>query len=129
MTRIAIGAALGILAVASVGSIAVADDMGSVIVQATRIVTKSQGRTASGIPIVDVSLSYGVSAKGLDLSKHADVVELTKRVNDAAKAACAELSKSYPEATPADKECAKDAAAKAMVKVNELVAAAGKPSK
>jgi UrcA family protein len=127
MTRTVIRAAIGILAVTSIGSIALADDMGSITVQATRIISeKTVGKTSSGIPILDVSLSYGVSAKGIDLASHAGVMELEKRVNDAAVAACKELGEKYPEATPKDKECAKDAAARAMPKVNELVAAAAK---
>jgi UrcA family protein len=130
MTRIVIRVAIGILAATSLSTLAVADDMGSVTVQATRVVSeKTVGRTASGVPIVDVSLSYGVSAKGLDLASHAGVMELQKRVNEAAHAACQELGRQYPESTPKDKDCAKDAADRAMVKVNELAAAAAKKPK
>ena len=127
MSRTVTRVAIGILAATSISAIALADDMGSVTVQATRVVSqKTVGRTASGIPIVDISLSYGVSAKGLDLASHAGFMELEKRVNDAAKSACQELSRQYPEATPSDADCAKNAAAKAMVRVNELAAAATK---
>jgi UrcA family protein len=120
MTRTLIRGAIGLLAISSVSTLVVADDMGEVTVQASRVVTKTVGKTASGIPIVDVSLSYGVNAKDLDLSSHAGFVEMQKRVNDAAQAACKELSRQYPDSSSSDADCAKTAAAKAMVKVNEL---------
>jgi UrcA family protein len=126
MTRTLIRGAIGLLAITSVGTLVVAEDMGEVTVQASRVVTKTVGKTSSGIPIVDVSLSYGVNAKDLDLSSHAGFMEMQKRVNDAAQAACKELSRQYPQSSPDDMECAKTAAAKAMVKVNELAAAAAK---
>jgi len=127
MKNLKIGAAVGLLAVTAVSAFAVADDLPSVTVQASRIVnSKTVGKTASGIPIVDISMSYGVSTAGLDLVSHAGVMELQKRVNDAASAACKELGRQYPDSTPNDDACTKAAVDKAMVKVNELVAAAAK---
>jgi UrcA family protein len=126
MTRVLIRAAIGLLAVTSVSSYVVAQDMGEVTVQASRIVTKTIGRTSSGVPIVDVSLSYGVKANDLDLASHAGVMELQKRVADAASAACKELGRQYPESTPSDIDCVKQATAKAMVQVNQLAAGAAK---
>jgi hypothetical protein len=55
-------------------------------------------------------------------------MELEKRVKDAGSAACKEIGHQYPDSTPNDADCAKAAVAKAMVKVNELVAAADKKS-
>ena len=96
-------------------------------VQASRMVnSKTVGKTASGIPIVDVSMSYVVNTAGLDVVSHAGVMELQEGVNDAALSACKELGRQYPESTPNDDACVKAAADKAMVKVNELVAAAAK---
>jgi UrcA family protein len=126
MTRILARGAIGLLAVTSVSTMVIAQDMGEVTVQASRIVTKTEGKTASGIPIVDVSLTYGVSTKGLDLASHAGALELQQRVTDAAKAACKELAHQYPDSTPGDTDCAKAATAKAMVQVNALLAAAAK---
>ena len=127
MTRTLIKVAIGLVAAASVSTIAVAQDMGSVTVKASRIVSeKSVGKTSSGIPIVDISLSYGVSAKDLDLASHAGAMELEKRVNDAALEACKELNRQYPESKPSDRECAKNAVDNAMVRVHELEAAAAK---
>jgi UrcA family protein len=71
--------------------------------------SKTVGKTASGIPIVDVSMSYGVSRGALDIVSHAGVMELQKRVNDAALSACKELGRQYPESTPNDNACVKAA--------------------
>jgi len=126
MTRIVIRVAIALLAATSLGTLVVAQEMGEVMVQASRVNAKTVGTTSSGVPIVDISLSYGVSSKGLDLASHAGVMELQKRVSDAAAAACKELGRQYPDSLPNDTDCAKAATAKAMVKVNELAAAAAK---
>ena len=73
------------------------------------------------------SLAYGVSYAGLDLVSHDGVMQLERRVNAAARQACKELSRLYPHiGAPSDAECAKTTADKAMIKVNELAASAGK---
>ena len=118
-------AAAGAVASVLASGAAIAQNAEEVTVQAKRAVTaKVVGRTSSGVPIVDVSLSYGVSVAGLDLTSSAGADELSKRVNDAAQAACKEIGRQYPNAEPSDAECAKAAADKAMVKANELVTAA-----
>jgi len=119
------GAAASVL----VANLAVAVEMQEVVVSATRMLVETPaGRTSSGIPLIDISLSYGVSYAGLDLATHSGAMELEKRVHEAAKAACEEISHQRPLAhlTPSDSVCAKTAAEKAMVKVDELVAAAEK---
>jgi len=126
MTRIVIRAVIGLLAVTAVSTVVVAEDMGEVTVQASRVVKQTVGKTASGVPIVDIALSYGVSAKDLDLASHAGAMELQKRVADAARAACKELGRQYPDSLPGDADCTKAATDKAMVKVNEMLAAAAK---
>jgi hypothetical protein len=61
-----IRAAAGLLAVTATSVFAVAEELPSVTVQASRMVnSKTAGKTANGIPIVDVSMSYGVSRVGL----------------------------------------------------------------
>jgi UrcA family protein len=122
MARIAI-ALLGITALSTVWA---AEDLGSVTVQASRMMQKSAGKTASGIPIEDVSLAYAVSAKDLDLASHAGALELQKRVSDAALKACTEIGRQYPDSLPNTKDCARASTDKAMVKANELIAAAAK---
>jgi len=126
MSKKLITVAVGLLAGASLSAVIIAQDMGEVTVQASRVVKKVIGTTASGVPIEDISLSYGVSTAGLDLSTSAGAAELQKRVGNAATAACKELARQYPTSTTTDTECVKKATDKAMVRVNELVAAAKK---
>jgi len=118
--------AVGLLAGVSLSAV-VAQDMGEVNVQASRVVKKVIGTTSSGVPIEDISLSYGVSTGGLDLSTAAGAAELQKRVGNAATAACKELGRQYPNSSTSDAECVKKAIDKAMIRVNELVAAAKQP--
>lgn len=121
--------AIAAVVCASISGIGVAQSLDEVTVQGTRILsTKTAGRTASGVPIIDVSLSYGVSTAGLDLASHSGAMELEKRVRDAAMGACKEIGKQYPDATPSDADCAKAATDKAMVKVHALETAAAKKS-
>lgn len=109
------------------GSFAVAQGMDEITVQGKRMIqVKNEDRTSSGYVVRDIALSYGVSFAGLDLAKHADVMTLQTRVKDAAAAACKEIGKQYPLSVPNDADCAKETADKAMVKVNEVVAAAAK---
>jgi len=124
MIKTIVKVSFGLFAAAFTGNILLAQQMPEVTVQASRVVEKQVGRTSSGIPIVDVSLSYGVSYAGLDLNTNAGVTELEKRVKDAAMKACTELSRQYPLSNQTDAECAKSATDKAMVKVHELAAAA-----
>lgn len=122
-----VGVIVAVVASALTSSIAVAQNVEEVTVQGTGILNvKTVAKTASGVPIVDVSLSYGVSTAGLDLASHVGATELEKRVHEAARAACKEISKQYPDATPSEADCAKAAADKAMVRVQELEAAAAK---
>ena len=114
-------------AAALIGGIAAAQNVDEVTVQGTRVMTtEAAGRTTTGIPLVDVSLSYGVSVADLDLASQYGPIALEKRVRDAAMAACKEIGRQYPLSTPSDEACAKAAADKAMVKVHELVAEARK---
>jgi UrcA family protein len=101
------GAIAGAAASALIGSTVFAQNVEEITVQGTRSMTVTlQGRTSSGIPIKDVSMSYGVSYAGLDLVSHAGVLELQKRVTDAALAACKEIGRQYPDSTPSEADCA-----------------------
>ncbi len=126
MRKTHIAAALAAIAASAVVGSAVAQAVPEVVVTTSKIVEKSAGRTASGIPIVDVSLSYGVSAAGLDLASASGAREFEKRVSDAAMEACKDLGKRYPNSTPNDAQCAKAATDKAMVKVRDMESAAAK---
>lgn len=129
MNKILLGIGIGVAASISLDSIAVAQDLQEIVVTGKGDVgVKPAGKTASGVPIVDVSISYGVSYAGLDLASAVGAAEIEKRVNDAAKEACKEIAAKRPLAqfTTSEAECAKAAADKAMVKVHELEAAAAK---
>src|SRR5215469_1703819 len=129
MSKRLITVAVGLLAGVSLSAIVIAEDMGEVTVQASRVVKKIIGTTPSGVPIEDISLSYGVSTSGLDLSTSAGAAEMQKRVGNAATAACKELGRQYPNSSTSDAECVKKATDKAMAKVNELIASAKKSGK
>jgi UrcA family protein len=120
LTAVAVTSAL-------IGGIAVAQNIEEITVQGTRVLNeKPAGRTTSGIPILDVSLAYGVNVADLDLASQSGPMAAEKRIRDAALAACQEIGRKYPLSTPSDAECAKRAGDKAMVKVNEMIAAARK---
>jgi len=113
------------------GSIGVAQELQEIVVTGKgEVGVKPAGKTASGVPIVDVSISYGVSYAGLDLASAVGAAEIEKRVNDAANEACKEISAkgALQQFTTSEAECAKAAVHKAMVRVHELEAAAAKKS-
>ncbi|MGA2397107.1 MAG: UrcA family protein [Steroidobacteraceae bacterium] len=118
---------LGLAAAAcALSTVGAAQELKEITIQATRIInTKTVGRDVStGSPIIDVSLSYGIKVSDLDLASHYGPIQLEKRVRDTALLACQDLGRKYPDSTPSDSECAKAAGDKAMVRANELVAAA-----
>jgi UrcA family protein len=125
LKAILVQAAVAAIASMLVGRVAIAQNVEEVTVQAKHgLTTKVVGRTSSGIPLTDISLSYDASAAGLDLASNAGAAELARRINAAARAACGEIGRQYPEATPSDAQCATAAARDAMVKARKLVAAA-----
>ncbi|HMK85883.1 MAG TPA: UrcA family protein [Steroidobacteraceae bacterium] len=124
-TKIA-GLAVAAVGCVCLGSMAAAQPPQELTVQATRVLaakTVSHNR-ATGAPIVDVSLSYGIKVDDLDLASHYGPIELEKRIRDAAMAACKEIGAKYPNSTPNDDDCAASATNKAMVKAHEMEAAA-----
>ena len=120
--------AFGAVALGLVGGIAVAQNIDEITVQGTRTVNTKEVRLPYEVPVNDVSLTYGVSTKGLDLTSDAGFMEAEKRVKDVAATACRELGKLYPHAAPSNEECTKVAVDEAMVKLKKLAAAAGKAS-
>ena len=117
---------IGVLATSIVAGGALAQTTPEVTVTSTKAVEKMAGKTYTGVPIVDVSLSYGVSTKGIDLTSSNGRAEFEKRVSDAATEACQELGKRYPGSTPTDAQCAKAATEKAMAQVHQVEDAATK---
>lgn len=121
--RVVVGIATAMLA----SSVVIAQDVPEVTVQAKRLLTtKVTERMEGGIPFQDITVAYGVRTSDLDLATHSGAMVLEQRVKDAAKLACKEISRQYPDATPGESECAKTAAEKAMPQVKQLVASAEK---
>ncbi len=119
------GLAAATIAAALASGIAVAQNLQEITVQGTRVLdVKDAGRSNTGIPLRDVSLSYGVNIADLDLATQYGPMALEKRVKDAAMAACEELGQKYPQSTPNTDACARAAADKAMVRAHQLVAKA-----
>lgn len=91
-------------------------------------------RTTEGAPggaRVDLlSVQYHVHLAGLDLTKHADVVQLEDQVKVAAQKACKSIQDQYPTRSMSDQQsCVSDATNKSMAQVKDLVAAADKGAK
>jgi UrcA family protein len=76
--------------------------------------------------VTQVTLTYNLSASNYDLTKVNGVADFEKAVRQTASDVCREIGRQYPDSTPDDGACAKDAADKAMIQVRELVAAANK---
>ncbi len=125
LTEMCISAAA---ALTLLSGIAAAQGPEEVKVEASRpVTTKLVGKSSSGVPIIEYSVSYGVSLAGLNLSTNSGAVEAERRVHEAAVAACKEITRQYPlvQKSPGE-DCAKTASDKAMIKVHEMVAAAEK---
>jgi UrcA family protein len=126
ITKVTLGFASAML----LSSAVIAQGVPEVTVQAKRLLTtKVTERIEGGIPIQDITVTYGVRTSDLDLATHSGATVLEQRVKDAAKMACKEIGRQYPDAMPNEAECANTAAAKAMTQVKELVAAAEKASR
>jgi UrcA family protein len=129
MRKILISAA-GVAAAVVNGNVVAQDvAMPEVTVESHRAVETTVGKSSSGIPIVDVSFGYTVSSKGLDIGTAMGARAFEARVADAARAACEELGKRYPNSTPTDAECTRQATDKAMARVHQLEDAAQKGGK
>ena len=120
--------AAGTVLALGVGSYVIAQNvaMPEVVVESHREVSTMIGKTASGVPVSDVSMGYTVNAKGLDIGTAIGARAFEARVADAARAACEELGKRYPDSTTNDAECTRKATEKAMLKVRQLEDAASK---
>ncbi|HXN10623.1 MAG TPA: UrcA family protein [Steroidobacteraceae bacterium] len=130
MNKSVMGAAAALAACALFAGSAMAQQSEEITVTASRIAHPKVVTAVPGTFMKDISLSYGVSTAGLDLTRTASEAELERRVNDAALAACKDIEKDYPmQSQPSVSECASNAAGKAMVQVHALIAAANKAAK
>jgi len=131
MNKILLGIVIGVAASISLGSIAVAQELQEIVVTGKgEVAVKPVAKTASGVQLFDMSVSYRVSYAGLDLASAVGAAELEKRVTDAAKQACKEIAAKRPleQFTTSEAECAKAAADKGLVKARDLEATAAKKS-
>ena len=130
MNKSVMGAAAALAACALFAGSAMAQQSEEITVTASRIAHPKVVTAVPGTFMKNISLSYGVSTAGLDLTRTASEAELERRVNDAALAACKDIEKDYPmQSQPSVSECASNAAGKAMVQVHALIAAANKAAK
>jgi UrcA family protein len=118
--------AVGTLAAVVASAFAAGPRPEQIKVEASRIAVTQGGYTYSGVPIRKFSLSYEVNLDDLDLNSKAGVTAAEERVNNAAAAACKEISREYPSSQPANEKCTKTAAYEAMVKLHQAIAATGK---
>lgn len=121
-------AASALMSCALFGSV-MAQTTPEVVVTSSRMIEETSRMPPGGVlPIVKVSLSYTVSAKGLDLTSQDGKGQLEKAVSDTALKVCRELKHQFPSSQTPEQECVRQAKADAMVKAHELEAAAGKGS-
>ena len=119
--RVTAGASAAVFMVSVTAS---AQNAKEVKIEAERVINeKVIAHITGGGKIIELTLSYPVNFADLDITSVSGAAELQRRVQDAARAACAEIGSKYPNATPSDAVCAQKAAAKAMIELRKMVAA------
>lgn len=109
------------------GDAARAQDSNGAQEEVTVVAPRTVAREAGGATRDElISVTYRVSYDDLDLSMHADVLELEKRIDETAQEACDLLSKRYPLGEPSTSVCVKQAIEKAKAQANEAVLAANR---
>ena len=129
MNKLVLGIGIGLAGTFSLGAVAATQSLEEVVVVGTRHVAVTPvGKDSAGVPIAEISISYGVRSDDLDLASAAGAAEMEKRVNTTAQQACKEIATQRPveHYTTSEEECVKTATDKAMVKVHALVKEAGK---
>jgi UrcA family protein len=114
------GLVAGLTAIAIGGTSAYAGTLETVTVTGSRAMSeKTVDVSTIGADVREVSLSYRVNVRDLDLATSAGVAELEKRVKATATAACKELRRlSFGDpASPDDATCVKRAVDEAMATV------------
>jgi UrcA family protein len=92
-----------------------------ITVMAPRGVYRQQvGRSPTGVPIEEISLSRRVSYYGLDLRRPSDMNEMERRVRLTANEACDQITKLYPvdNFSTSDAECKSQAFKNGMDQVH-----------
>ncbi len=86
-------------------------------------VTTAQGKSATGMPIVEAEIRHHIRFDDLDLTTEGGADELAKRVRAVARQGCAELDRLYAPAG-SDADCTRSAVSRAMLQVNAAIAEA-----
>lgn len=102
---------------------AIAQKIEVITVTAPSAVHKVVGHSTTGVPIEEISLSYGVGIADLDLAKPSGVSELEGRIDTIAKEACTALDNLNP-LNPPDPSCVAKAIASAAEQKKQAIAAA-----
>lgn len=112
---------VAIAAAASVAGGALAQEIGDVTVQASRVEQVKIARTSSGLPILALSVTHYVPYTDLDLTTSAGMAELQSRVHQAALHGCREIDLAHRNAQPSDAVCARLATEEAMARIRTLL--------
>ena len=100
-----------------------AQEMGQVVVEATRV----ESTMVKGMPAL--SIVYKVSYSDLNLATHSGATELQKRVKDSAAKACTQLAKLEPTSVETDPTCVTTATKNGLAQADKAIAAAEKSAK
>lgn len=104
-----------------------ADDTAQIVVEAKAPVHKqTTNEGAPGGARVDLlSVSYHVHLAGLDLTRHADVLEAQDQIRIAAKRACAAIQAEYPVRQMSDEQsCVNDTVSRGLAQLKGMTPAA-----
>ncbi len=114
------GPAILVAGLCLTGSV-LADELPTITIGAGVTIKSVVGRTSSGLPIEEVTITHRVSYADLDLTKTAGAAELKRRVQETARAACKQLDELYPLEAKNARECARMAIAKASPQVENAI--------
>lgn len=121
--RLALLAVLTMTAASTVAIAAESQITEHVIVEAGRPTAKVVGRSATGAPIEEVSLSARVTYSDLELSIPSNAKVFKQRVHDAAREVCDRLEQMYPLGGGSD-SCVRKAEEGAQPQVTAAIAKA-----
>jgi UrcA family protein len=113
-----------VLAAASAAAVA-QDQTSQTDIRAGQVRETTIERSYSDIPMEQYQVDRTVSYANLDLSKASDAAELKKRVREAAREDCKELTSADPlDMSGSNTACVRDATDSAMAQVNAAIDAA-----
>lgn len=118
------GVVLGLMVSWVLCGVAAAEKPDELTVTGSRFLATPVGINYTGVPIKDVSLSYGVSLADIDLESAAGQAEMDRRVVAAARAACHELARLYPVSQPDTARCTKTAADRSIARMHKMMTGA-----